>query len=134
MCSPSVAQGIGKSFHKLCFKCEYCNSKIEPGAETDKGGKLTCKNCGNATEGFRGASAANVASFKAAGDVRPSGGAQISSLFCFASHAASLERKKASARLTTRRAAAAAALVPVLRPDRDSVPVWPSSRFVTVFV
>jgi hypothetical protein len=68
-----VQKGIGMSFHKLCFKCTQCNSKIEPGSECDKGGKLVCKKCGSATEGFRGATSSNVASF-VTGDVRPTGG------------------------------------------------------------
>mmetsp|Transcript_15581 Transcript_15581/g.26805 ORF Transcript_15581/g.26805 Transcript_15581/m.26805 type:complete len:127 (+) Transcript_15581:35-415(+) len=67
-------KGLGKMYHKLCFKCSQCAAKIEPGSETERQGQLVCKVCGNATEGFRGAGHANVASFKATGDVRPSGG------------------------------------------------------------
>ena len=53
-------KGLGKTWHKLsCFKCQICNARIEPGSETERQGKLACKNCGNATEGFRGASHAN---------------------------------------------------------------------------
>ncbi|KAG5460148.1 MAG: hypothetical protein BJ554DRAFT_7839 [Olpidium bornovanus] len=40
-----AVQGVGKKFHKLCFKCTSCNRQLDSSNITEKDNKAYCRSC-----------------------------------------------------------------------------------------
>eukprot|EP00127_Corallochytrium_limacisporum_P002477 Clim_evm34s128 gene=Clim_evmTU34s128 len=65
LCSKTVymaeeVQANGKSYHKLCFKCEACNKLLDSTSLTERGESIFCKNCYTKKFGPEGFGAARV--------------------------------------------------------------------------